>query len=75
MRQGALQTAVAVAFGAALALGTGRLFTGFLLHVDPADPLALGGASVLLGMTVLLACYLPARRASKVDPLVALRCE
>ena len=75
MRQGALQTAVAVALGAALSLGAGRLLAGFLLQVNPADPLVLGGTSVLLGMAALLACYFPARRASKVDPIMALRCE
>jgi predicted permease len=75
MRQGVLQTVVAVAVGAVLAVGAGHLLASFLLQVDPADPLALGGASILLGMTVLLACYFPARRASKADPMVALRNE
>ena len=75
VRQGILQTAVAVALGAVLALGAGHLLASFLLQVDPADPLALSGASILLGMTVLLACYFPARRASTIDPMAALRNE
>ncbi|MEN3370424.1 MAG: putative transport system permease protein [Verrucomicrobiota bacterium] len=75
MKQGALQTGFAVAIGLLLALAAGRLLTQILYQVSPADPAALVISSVLLGAASLLACYLPARRATKVSPMTALRTE
>jgi predicted permease len=75
MKQGALQTGFAVAVGLFLALAAGRLLTQILYQVSPADPAALITASVLLSAAALLACYLPARRATKVSPMTALRTE
>jgi predicted permease len=62
-------------FGLLLAFGLGRLCAGLLFQVSPFDPLAFTIAPAVLIGTALLACYLPARRASRVDPLVALRTE
>ena len=75
MKQGALQTGFAVAIGLLLALAAGRLLTQILYQVSPADPAALIISSVLLSAAALLACYLPARRATKVSPMTALRTE
>ncbi len=75
VRQGALQIAFAAAIGLVLALLTGRLLTALLFHISPADPLALAGATLVLSGAGLLACWLPARRATRVNPLTALRSE
>jgi putative ABC transport system permease protein len=73
--QGVLQTAVSVALGLALSLGAGRILSTMLFSVSPADPVSLAVAAVLLSAAALLACYLPARRATRVSPLTALRTE
>jgi predicted permease len=75
MKQGALQTAFALGIGLLLSLAAGRLLTQILYQVSPADPAALIISSVLLAAAALLACYLPARRATKVSPMTALRTE
>jgi predicted permease len=75
MKQGALQTGFAVGVGVLLALGMGRVLAQMLFQVSPADPLALVTASLLLSTAALLACFLPARRATKVTPMAALRTE
>jgi ABC-type antimicrobial peptide transport system permease subunit len=75
MRQGAMQTALAVAVGLFLSLAAGRVLAQMLYKVSPSDPFALLASSVLLAAAALLACFLPARRATRVDPIQALRTE
>jgi putative ABC transport system permease protein len=64
-----------LAVGVAGSAGLTRLLTGMLYDVRPLDPAVLGGVSLLLAAVALLASYLPARRAARIDPIVALRCE
>jgi len=59
--------------GFAAALLVDRLVTRMLYGVSPDDPISVAGAAVVLLAVALLACYLPARWASRVDPLIALR--
>jgi predicted permease len=75
MRQGVLQTALAVAGGLLLSLAAGRVLAKILYDVSPSDPLALITATVMLASAALLACFFPANRATRVDPLTALRTE
>ena len=75
MRQGALQTALAVAAGLLLSLGAGRVLAQILYGVSPNDPFALVTSSLMLAIAALIACFLPARRATYVNPITALRTE
>jgi putative ABC transport system permease protein len=75
MRQGAMQTGLAVAVGLLLSLAAGRVLSQILYQVSPADPFALIVSSVLLAAAALLACFLPARRATYINPITALRTE
>ena len=75
LRQGLVVTAVGVAVGALLAGAIGRLARSFLSGVSATDPLTYLCASALLAAVVLTACCIPARRATRVDPMVALRYE
>jgi predicted permease len=68
-------TLIGVAIGIALAIGVTRLISSFLFGVKPTDPLTYAAVAVGLAAIALLACYIPARRAMRVDPLVALRYE
>jgi predicted permease len=74
-RQGAMQLAVGMTVGIAVALGMSQLLQMLLLDVNPRDPLIYSGVVFTLVATGLLACLIPARRATKVDPLTALRSE
>jgi len=75
LQEGAALIVVGVVAGAAGALAVARLLSKFLFGVSATDPLTFVMVSLLLAGVGLLACYLPARRASKVDPMVALRFE
>jgi predicted permease len=75
LRQGMMLVAIGVAIGIAVALAIAHAVSHFLIGVSPNDPLTFVGASIVLGSAALLACYLPARRATRVDPMIALHCE
>jgi ABC-type antimicrobial peptide transport system permease subunit len=75
LREGLIMTLSGTVLGFLLALGIGRLCGSMLYQVSPVDPVAFTLAPLVLAAAALLACYLPARRATKVDPLIALRAE
>ncbi|HVD93424.1 MAG TPA: FtsX-like permease family protein, partial [Vicinamibacterales bacterium] len=75
VRQGMVLAMVGVVLGLGASFWLAKLITTFLFGVSARDPLVFGGIPVLLSAVALLAVWLPARRASKVDPLVALRYE
>ena len=75
LRQGAKLALVGVCIGVAAALVLARLMTSLLFGVTAHDPLTFAAVATLLILIALLACYIPARRAMKVDPMVALRYE
>jgi predicted permease len=75
LREGLKVVLIGVTAGLALSLVVTRLIAGFLYDVGANDPLTFVAVPALLTAVALLACYLPARRATKVDPMEALRCE
>jgi putative ABC transport system permease protein len=73
--RGLVMTGAGLLIGALLAGIIGRLARYLLSGVSAMDPLTYLIASLLLALVALTACYIPARRATKVDPMIALRCE
>ena len=75
VREGILLAVIGLAIGAAVAVPLARLIVSLLIGVNPLDPLTFGGVSALLATVAILACCIPALRATRVDPLIALRHE
>jgi putative ABC transport system permease protein len=75
LADGARLAAAGLAIGLVAALAGSRLLATLLYGVQPTDPVTFVGSVLVLGVVVMLASYLPARRATRVNPLVALRCE
>jgi predicted permease len=73
LAQGMRLVGVGLAIGAAVSLAVAQLARSLLAGLSPADPIAFGGTAAFLTMVAIAACYAPARRASRVDPIVALR--
>jgi ABC-type antimicrobial peptide transport system permease subunit len=73
--QGMRLALIGMMLGMAAALAVTRLITNLLFGLSPTDPVTLLGIALLLALATLLACWLPARRAASVDPMVALRHE
>jgi len=75
LRQGVVLAAVGVVVGSLAAFGATRLIASLLYGVAPTDVVAFGGAAIALGVAAVAASWVPARRAARVDPIVALRSE
>jgi predicted permease len=75
LREGVVLAAFGLAFGLVVALAASRLLRTLLYETSPTDPLAYGAVAVVLGGVAVLAAALPARRASRVDPVAALKYE
>jgi putative ABC transport system permease protein len=75
LRHGLWLTAIGIAIGIGIALLLTRVISAFLFGVGPMDPITYAAVSAALAGIALVATYLPAHRASRVDPVVALRAE
>jgi len=75
LREGMRLAVLGLAVGIAGAFAAGRVLASLLSEVKPGDPLIFVATAGLLGVVALIACYLPARRAARLDPMTALRYE
>lgn len=73
--QGAIFVAIGLGLGVALALGTSRLLREMLFEVTPTDPVVIAAVVGIMALVALVACYVPGRRALRVEPAMALRAE
>ena len=74
-RQGGVSTLVGLGCGLAAGLGLAHLLRSMIVNVSPVDPISIGVTIMVLALTSVLAGWLPARRAAKIDPMAALRYE
>jgi putative ABC transport system permease protein len=75
LRQGMTLVLVGLVVGLASALALTGMMKSLLFQVEPTDPITFAGVSAMLAVVALMACYVPARRALRIDPLSALRNE
>jgi ABC-type antimicrobial peptide transport system permease subunit len=75
LREGLLLVAAGVGTGLAGSLVLARSIRSLLFEIGPGDPMTLSAVALLLGGIALVACYIPARRATRIDPMLALRCD
>ena len=75
MGQGMKLTLLGLTIGVPAAFGLSRFLSSLLYGVKPTDPLTFLGVTIMLVLVTLLACYIPARRAMRVDPMAALKYE
>jgi ABC-type antimicrobial peptide transport system permease subunit len=73
LRQGLMLTVVGIAGGLAVAFAMNRMLASLLFGVRPSDPATMGAVVALIAMVAFVACYLPARLATRVDPMIVLR--
>jgi ABC-type antimicrobial peptide transport system permease subunit len=73
LREAVILAAIGLAIGVPLAIGAGNALRAFLFGVPPGDPITLTASCMALTMVALAAAYVPARRASRIDPIAALR--
>jgi putative ABC transport system permease protein len=73
LREGLIPVGIGIAAGLAAAVALGRVLAGLLYEISPTDPATLATVSTVLALVAALACYVPARRATRVDPLAAMR--
>jgi len=75
IREGMLLAGMGIVAGVGGALALGRVLQSLLFEIKPTDPATFVGVSIALALVAFAACYMPARRAMRVDPMVALRYE
>ena len=75
LREGLLWAAMGIGIGFVASVGLAGVVSSLLYGVTPRDPETLGGATLLLVIVAMLACYVPARRATRVDAIKTLRAE
>jgi ABC-type antimicrobial peptide transport system permease subunit len=73
LRQGAVLTGIGLTAGVIAALALSRVMRTLVFNVRPSDPLTMGAVTIFIALIALVACYIPARRATRVDPIVVLR--